>query len=158
MAKKKEQTVNNRPTIKNNKARFDFHIEKTFEAGIELKGSEVKSIRAGNASLSESFAFMDQGEVFLKNMYIKGYEQASYFDHDEHRDRKLLLHKQEIRLIDKAIQREGRTIVPLKLYFKGPRVKIEIGLAKGKKNYDKRASIAERDVGRQLSRELKNFE
>jgi SsrA-binding protein len=158
LAKNKDQKVNNRPTIKNNKARYEYHIEKTFEAGIELKGSEVKSIRAANASLSESFAYMDQGEIFLKNMYIKGYEQASYFDHDEHRDRKLLLHKQEIRVIDKAIQREGMTLVPLKLYFKGPRVKIEIGLAKGKKNYDKRASIAERDTNRQLGRELKRFQ
>jgi SsrA-binding protein len=150
-----EKKPNNRPTIKNNKARFDFHIEKNFEAGIVLQGTEVKSVRAGKVSMSESFAYLQKGEVWLKNMYIKAYEQGSYFNHEENRERKLLLNKKEIQEIDKGISRQGMTLVPLKLYFKGPNVKIELGLAKGKKNYDKRQSIAERDVKRQLSRSIK---
>lgn len=158
MAKKKDEKVNNRPTIKNNKARFDYYIEKTFEAGVELKGTEVKSIRAGKASLGESFAYMLKNEVWLKNMYIKEYEHGSYYNHEENRDRRLLLNKAEIKQIDKGIERDGMTLVALKLYFKGPRVKIEVGLAKGKKNYDKRASIADRDEKRQLGRDLKNYE
>lgn len=150
-----EKKPNNRPTIKNNKARFDFHIEKNFEAGIVLQGTEVKSVRAGKVSMGESFAYLQKGEVWLKNMYIKAYEQGSYFNHEENRERKLLLNKKEIQEIDKGISRQGMTLVPLKLYFKGPNVKIELGLAKGKKNYDKRQSIAERDVKRQLSRSIK---
>lgn len=152
---KEEKRVNRRPTIKNNKARFDYHIEKSFEAGIVLQGTEVKSIRAGRASMGESFAYLQKGEVWLKNLYIKAYEQGSYFNHEENRERKLLLNKKEIQEIDKGISRQGMTLVPLKMYFKGPRVKIELGLAKGKKNYDKRQSIAERDLKRQMDRKVK---
>ena len=155
MAKKKTEEKKPPPVLKNRKARHEFHIEETYEAGIVLKGSEVKSIRAGKASLAESFAYMKNGEVWLKEMYIKPYEFASYQNHDERRERKLLLKKSEIREIDKAINQKGYALVPLKLYFKGGYAKILIGLAKGKKQYDKREDIKEKDVRRELDRKIK---
>ncbi len=155
MAKKKTEEKKPPPVLKNRKARHEFHIEETYEAGIVLKGSEVKSIRAGKASLAESFAYMKNGEVWLKEMYIKPYEFASYQNHDERRERKLLLKKSEIREIDKAINQKGYALVPLKLYFKGGYAKILIGLAKGKKQYDKREDIKEKDVRRELDRKVK---
>jgi len=155
MAKKKTEEKKPPPVLKNRKARHEFHVEETYEAGIVLKGSEVKSIRAGKASLAESFAYMKNGEVWLKEMYIKPYEFASYQNHDERRERKLLLKKREIREIDKAINQKGYTLVPLKLYFKGGYAKILIGLARGKKQYDKREDIKEKDVRRELDRKIK---
>ena len=156
MAKKADDNQKKSPPrIKNRKARHEFHVDETFEAGIALKGTEVKSIRAGKASLQESFAFMDRGEIWLKNMYIKPYEFGSYNNHDERRDRKLLLKRKEIREIDKRINQRGYTLVPLKLYFKGGYAKILIGLARGKKQYDKREDIKEKDVRRELDRKIK---
>lgn len=159
MGKKKKNKDDNQkappPTLKNRKARHEFHIEETYEAGLSLKGTEVKSIRAGKASLNESFAYLKEGEVWLKNMYIKPYEQGSYNNHDERRDRKLLLHKREIREIDKVVNQEGYTIVPLKLYFKGGYAKLLVGVAKGKKLYDKRQDKAEKDTKRQIERKIK---
>jgi len=141
--------------IRNRKARHEFQIDDTYEAGIALKGTEVKSLRAGKASLNESFAYFRSGEIWLKNMYIKPYEHGSYNNHDERRERKLLLKRKEIREIDKAISQKGKTLVPLKLYFKGGYAKLLIGLATGKRKYDKREDIKEKDVRRELDRKVK---
>ncbi|HKI44046.1 MAG TPA: SsrA-binding protein SmpB [Balneolales bacterium] len=144
------------PEINNRKARHDFIIDETFEAGIVLQGTEVKSLRKGNASFTDSFAYMQKGEVFLKDLYIKEYEQGSYNNHDARRIRKLLLNKSEISKIDKYISQKGYTIVPLKIYFKRGYAKVLIGLAHGKRQYDKRQDIATKDAKRELQRTLKN--
>ncbi len=149
------QNKNNTPTIKNRKARHDFNIEETFEAGLVLKGTEVKSLRQGKASFTDSFAYLQNGEVWLRELYIKPYEHGSYYNHDPRRPRKLLLNKREIRELDKVTQQQGYTIVPLKLYFKKGNAKVLIGLAKGKKQYDKRESIKEKDMKRQIQRNVK---
>lgn len=143
------------PKIRNRKARHDFQVEETYEAGVALKGTEVKSIRAGKASLHEAFAYLRNGELWLKNMYIKPYEFGSYQNHDERRDRKLLLHKRQLREIDKALNQKGMTVVPLKAYFKRGNVKVLIGLAKGKKQFDKRQDIQAKDVKREMDRKIK---
>lgn len=152
MSKKEKNTP---PKIQNRKARYEFKIEETYEAGLALKGTEVKSLREGKASLNEAFAYIKNGEVWLKNMYIKPYEQGSYNNHDERRERKLLLKRREIREIDKAISQKGKTLVPLKLYFKGGYAKLLIGLAMGKKKYDKREDIKEKDIRKELDRKVK---
>jgi len=143
------------PTIKNRKARHEYHIEETYEAGLVLKGTEVKSLREGNASLGEAFAYLKDGEVWLKGMYIKPYKHASYENHDERRERKLLLNKREIADMDKAINKKGYTLAPLKIYFKKGYAKVLIGIAKGKQQHDKRQDIKERDVKRELERKHK---
>lgn len=143
------------PKIENRKARHDYHVDDTYEAGIALRGTEVKSIRAGKASLHEAFAYINNGEIWLKNMYIKPYEFGSYHNHDERRERKLLLKKKEIREIEKNLNQKGFTLIPLKLYFKGGYAKILIGLAKGKKQFDKRENIKEKDVRREMDRKIK---
>lgn len=156
MSSKKDQKGKKSPvTIQNRKARHDYQVHETFEAGIALKGTEVKSIRDGKASLHEGFGYLNNGEVWLKNMYIKPYEFGSYYNHDERRDRKLLLKKKEIREIDKQINQKGFTLIPLKLYFKGGYAKVLIGLAKGKKQFDKREDIKQKDVKRELDRKIK---
>lgn len=155
MSKKKIDKKNTPPKIENRKARHDFHIDETYEAGIALKGTEVKSIRAGKASINEGFAYLNRGEIWLKNMYIKPYEFGSYNNHDERRDRKLLLKRKEIREIDKSINQKGFTLVPLKLYFKGGYAKLLIGLGRGKKQYDKRDDIKEKDTKREIDRRIK---
>lgn len=156
MSSKKDQKTKKSPvTIQNRKARHNYHVHETFEAGIVLKGTEVKSIRDGKASLHEGFAYLHNGEVWLKNMYIKPYKFGSYYNHDERRDRKLLLKKKEIREIDKQINQKGFTLIPLKLYFKGGYAKVLIGLAKGKKQFDKREDIKQKDVKRELDRKVK---
>lgn len=142
--------------LENRKARFDYHIEETFEAGIMLKGTEVKSIRAGEASLVDSYAWIKDDEVWLSGMYIKHYAFGSYANVDERRERKLLLHKKEIHEIEKGITRKGYTVVPLKLYFKAGKAKVLIGLARGKKQYDKRETIRAKDEQREMDRKLKN--
>lgn len=143
------------PTIQNRKARFEFQIIDSFEAGIVLQGTEVKSVRKGNVGFTDSFAFMKDGEVWLKDMYIKEFEHGSYNNHEPLRLRKLLLNKVEIRKIDKALSQKGLTLVPLKLYFKKGRAKIEMGVGVGKKLHDKRQSMADRDVKRELDRVMK---
>lgn len=143
------------PSIENRKARHEYHIHETFEAGIVLKGTEVKSLREGNASLSEAFAYMQDGEVWLRDMYIKPYKQGSWANHEERRPRKLLLKKREIAELDKAVNRKGFTLIPLKLYFKRGYAKILLGIAEGKKKYDKREDIKERDVKREIERKVK---
>ncbi|WP_018128150.1 SsrA-binding protein SmpB [Balneola vulgaris] len=148
-------STNNTPTIQNRKARHDYHIEKTYEAGLALQGTEVKSIRQGKASFTDAFAYIKDGEVFLKELYVKPYEHGSYYNHDPRRERKLLLSKKEIRELDKFVQQKGFTLVPLKLYFTRGFAKVQIGVAKGKKSFDKRDSIKEKDVKRQLDRNIK---
>ncbi|WP_340104423.1 SsrA-binding protein SmpB [Rhodohalobacter sp. 8-1] len=155
MAKKAEKKKNSPPKIENRKARHDYHIDETFEAGVALKGTEVKSIRAGKASLNEAFAYLQNGEVWLKNMYVKPYEFGTHNNHDERRDRKLLLKRSEIREIDKYINQKGFALIPLKLYFKRGYAKILVGLGRGKKSYDKRDDIKEKDAKRELDRKIK---
>ncbi|MFZ5640875.1 MAG: SsrA-binding protein SmpB [Bacillota bacterium] len=138
--------------IENRKARHDYHIEEVYEAGIELKGTEVKSLRAGKANLKDSFALVRNGEVFVHNMHISPYEQGNRFNHDPTRVRRLLLHKHEINKLIGATQREGLTLVPLKVYFKNGRAKMALALGKGKKLYDKRQDMAERDARREVEK------
>lgn len=143
--------------IQNKKAKFDYEIIDTYEAGIVLTGTEIKSIRAGKAQLRDSYAVIRNGEVFLLNMHISHYEQGNIFNHDETRTRKLLLHKKEILKLRDKVEVEGLTIVPIKLYFKGNKAKILIGIAKGKKTYDKREAIKKRDIDRDLKKQYKNY-
>ncbi len=141
----------------NKSASFEYFIEDKFEAGIVLEGSEVKSLREGRASLGESFCALQKGEVFLKNMHIALYDKSGAFStKDSRKDRKLLLHKQEIAKIVGRVNEKGYTLVPLKIYFKEALVKVELALCKGKHTYDKKRSIAERDVKRETDRAVKN--
>ena len=142
--------------IKNKKASFDYFIEDEIEAGIVLKGTEIKSIRQGLANLKDCYAVIKNNEVFLLNMYIGKYNDASIFNHEERRTRKLLLNKKEILKLRDKVEISGYTLIPIKLYFKGNKVKILLGVAKGKKNYDKRESIKEKDIKRELDKSLKN--
>lgn len=135
----------------NKKARFEFFIEDTYEAGIELYGTEVKSIRAGKVNLKESHADIKNGEVFVYNMHISPYEMGNINNKDPLRVRKLLLHKGEIRKLIGLKQQQGYTLVPLSLYFSGSKVKMELALAKGKKNYDKRHDLAQKDATRRMA-------
>lgn len=138
--------------IKNKKANFDYFIEDTIECGIELKGTEIKSLRNGSGDLRDTFAVIKNNEVFLINMYIAKYEEGNRFNHDERRTRKLLLHKREIKKLREKIEREGYSLVPVKAYLVKNKVKILLGVAKGKKNYDKRETIKERDLKREAQR------
>lgn len=135
--------------VKNKKAYFDYTIISELEAGIELTGTEIKSIRKGSIDLKDTFVNIKNNEAFILNMYIAKYEEGNIFNHDERRTRKLLLHKQEIKKLKEEIQQEGLTIIPLKLYFKKNKVKILIGVCKGKKLYDKRQSLKEKDLKRE---------
>lgn len=142
--------------IKNRKAYFDYEILEEIETGIVLTGTEIKSIRNNNVNLKDSYAIIRNNEVYLLNMHISEYKQGNIFNHNETRTRKLLLHKKEILKLRDKIELNGNTLIPLKLYFKGNKVKILLGLAKGKKTYDKRETIKERDINRELKKELKN--
>ena len=139
----------------NKKAYHDYFIEDTYEAGISLAGTEVKSLRGGKCSLKESYIEEKHGEMLILGMHISPYEKGNIFNRDPLRPRKLLLHGYEIRKLSQAAKVKGYTIVPLKVYFKGSLVKVEIGLAKGKKLYDKRETIAKRDAEREARREAK---
>ena len=142
--------------IANNKKEYhDYFILDTYEAGISLAGTEVKSLRMGKCSIKESFIRIDKGEVFIYGMHISPYEKGNIFNKDPLRERKLLLHKAEINKLFGKIKEKGVAIVPLKVYFKGSLVKVEIGLAKGKKLYDKRQDIAKKDQQREASRDFK---
>lgn len=145
----------NTPTIQNRKASHDYQIEQTYEAGIVLLGTEVKSIRLGHVSFTDAFAFILDDEVWLRELYIKPYEHGSYYNHDPLRPRKLLLNKKEIRELQKAIHQKGNTVVPLKIYFTKGNAKVLIGLARGKKKFDKRESIKAADTKRDMDRSLK---
>lgn len=142
----------------NRKAYHDYFVLSTFEAGIVLAGQEVKSIRAGNVNLKDAFVLINSNrEVFVKNMYVKTYDKTTSFAVDERRDRKLLLNKSEINKLFDKVKEKGLTIVPLKLYFSGKNVKVEIGLAKGKHTYDKKESLKIKDVEREMKRDIKNY-
>jgi SsrA-binding protein len=135
--------------VKNRRANFDYAIEEHFEAGMVLSGSEVKSMRAGKVDVVDSYVQVDRGEAWLKQLYVAPFEQASAFPHETRRNRKLLLHAKEIDMIEQALSRGGYTVVPMSLYFKEGRVKVDLGLGKGKKHYDKRADIAKKDAERE---------
>ena len=136
----------------NRKARFNYFFREFFEAGIELKGSEVKSLRAGKANISESYAYNHNGEIYLINSHIPSYKESSYNNHEPNRNRKLLLNKREINKLIGRINREGFTLIPTKLYFKKGKAKIEIAVGKGKKQYDKRQVKKKRDWNREKAR------
>lgn len=142
----------------NRKARHDYYIEDTIEAGIALIGTEVKSLRAGRASLNDSYADITGGEVVLQNAHIDQYEPASRFNHNPLRPRRLLLHKREIRKLQSKVAERGYTLVPLSLYFKDGRVKVELALARGKKSYDKRDTIKDREQERESRRAMRGRE
>jgi len=146
-----------RTICSNRKARHDYRILDSMEAGLVLTGSEVKSLRAGHANLKESYARIDDGEVFLVGATIRPYEMAGRFNHEPTRKRKLLLNRSEIRKLERQVEQKGVTLVPLKLYFKGGKVKLEVGLAVGKRQHDKRASIAEREAKRDMDRARKEM-
>lgn len=139
----------------NKKARHDYFIEQTLEAGIVLSGTEVKSIRQGKVNLKDSYAAIKDGEIILSGMHISPYEQGNIFNKEPMRDRKLLLHRFEINRLIGYTQQKGMSLVPLQLYFKRGKVKLELGVAKGKKLFDKREDIAERDAKREIDRRLK---
>lgn len=140
----------------NKKARHDYFIDEVFECGIELKGTEVKSIRQGRVNLKEGYASVDNSEVFLKQVHISPYDQGNRFNVDPLRTRKLLLHKAEIRKLIGATTIKGYSLVPMSVYLKNGRVKLELGLAKGKKLYDKRQDLAKKDAMRRIERESKD--
>ena len=143
--------------INNRKAKFNYEIIEEIEAGIVLTGTEIKSIRLGNANLKDSYAIIKNDEVLLLGMHISPYEQGNIFNHDENRTRKLLLHKREILKLKNKIVLDGFTLVPIKLYFNKNKAKILLGLARGKKNYDKRETIKLRDIDRELKKQYKNY-
>lgn len=143
--------------IVNRKANYDYQILETIEAGIVLKGTEIKSIRDGKANLKDSYAIVKNNEVFILNMHISQYKEGNVFNHEETRTRKLLLNKKEIFKLRDSIALNGYTLIPLKLYFKNNKAKILIGIAKGKKNYDKRESIKQRDIDREVKKQYKNL-
>ena len=135
--------------VKNRRATSDYAVEERFEGGLVLVGSEVKSIRAGKTELVDAYGQVERGELWLKQMYVAPFEQATVFGHEPRRSRKVLLHKREIERIDQAVSREGYTLIPLRLYFKDGKLKVELGLARGKKTHDKRADIAKKTAERE---------
>ena len=145
-----------KPIAKNAKAFHDYFVEERYEAGVVLAGTEVKSIRQGGVNLKDSWCQVKDGELWLYGAHISPYEKGNIFNKDPRRTRKLLVHRREILKLYMATQRDGLTLVPLSLYFKGPRVKVEVGLCKGKKLYDKRAAAAERDARRDIDRAMKD--
>ena len=140
----------------NRKARHDYFVIESFEAGVELFGTEVKSLRAGGVNLKDSYCEIDKGELFALGVHISPYEQGNIFNKDPLRPKKLLMHKREIMRLAGLVSREGYTLVPLSLYFKGSYVKLALGLCKGKKLYDKRDDIAKRDTNRVIERQMKD--
>jgi len=140
----------------NRKARHDYFVLETYEAGIELVGTEVKSIRQGTVNLKDSWCSIDKGELFVRGMHVSPYEKGNIFNRDPLRVRKLLMHKREINKLYGTLKQEGLSLIPLSLYFKDSKVKVQIGLCKGKKLYDKRADIAKRDANREIDRSLKS--
>ncbi len=141
--------------ILNRQAKFNYEILETYEAGIVLTGTEIKSLKNGKANIKDSYAIIKNEEIFLLNMHISHYEEGNIFNHDETRTRKLLLHKKEILKLKNKIDLNGYTIIPLKIYFVKKHAKVLIGLAKGKKNYDKREDIKKRDVEREIRKQFK---
>ena len=143
--------------IINKSARFNYFVIDEYEAGIVLTGTEIKSVRNGSCNIKDSYGIIRKGEVYLLNMFIGQYKEGNLFNHNETRDRKLLLHKKEIKKISKDIEVQGLTIVPLKVYFKENKLKVLIGVCRGKKTFDKRETIKERDIKRDVERNLKRY-
>ena len=141
--------------ILNRKARFDYFIEEEFEAGIVLKGTEIKSIRLGRVNIKDSYAIIRNEEIYLLNTHISIYDNGNIFNHDENRTRKLLMHKNQIKKLNNKVTLEGYTLIPLKIYFVRGKAKVLIGLCKGKKNYDKRETIKDRDIKREMEKHYK---
>lgn len=139
----------------NKKARFDYFVEDSYECGIVLEGTEVKSVKDGNISFNDSFAEIINGELWLRNFHISEYKYSSIFNHNPDRLKKLLVHKEELKRIRRKVEEKGYTLIPLDFYLKNGRVKLNLGICKGKKQFDKRATIKERDLNRDLSREFK---
>ena len=144
-----------KPLVQNRRARHDYFVEESFECGMELKGTEVKSIRQGRANLKESYARVRNGEVYVDGMHISPYEQGGLFNPDPLRPKRLLLHKIEIRRLQGLVSRDGYTLIPLQLYLKDGRVKLELGVCRGKQLHDKRDDIAERDAMRDIERAMR---
>lgn len=143
--------------IVNRRARYDYFIEEEIEAGIVLTGTEIKSIRMGKVNLKDSYAIIRNEEIFLLNTHISSYEKGNIFNHEEDRTRKLLLHRLQIKKLQNKITLEGYTLIPLKIYFVKGRAKVLIGLCKGKKNYDKRQTIKDRDIEREIAKGYKSY-
>lgn len=154
MARKRKRKVDPGDVASNRRARHKYEILERFEAGLELRGSEVKSLRGGKAQIAEAYAAVDGGEVWLRGAYIPPYEPASLLNHDPERPRKLLLHKREIERLQAKTQQKGLTLVPLRIYFKGSRAKLELALARGKEQRDRRRELRDRDQRREIEREL----
>ena len=154
MAKEKEPQ---KLIANNKKAYHEYFIDETYEAGIALHGTEVKSMRMGKCSIKESFIRIENGEVFVYGMHVSPYEKGNIFNKDPRRPRRLLMHKREINRLQAYVQRDGYALVPLSVYFKNARVKVEVGLCKGKKNYDKRDAMARRDAKRDMDRAVKSY-
>lgn len=148
--------MNTKTISENRQARHEYFILESYEAGIELFGTEVKSIRAGGVNLKDSWISIDDGEAFIRGMHIAPYEKGNIFNRDPYRTRKLLLHKSEILKLFGQVKQGGYTLIPISMYFKDSRVKVQVGLCKGKKLYDKRADAAKRDAGREIERTLKS--
>ena len=143
--------------ILNRKARNDYFIEEEYECGIELVGTEIKSIRQGSCNLKDSYAIVRNNELYALNIFISHYKEGNIFNHDERRSRKLLMHKKEILKLDEKVKLQGYTLIPLKIYFNHNKAKLLLGLCKGKKDYDKRETIKERDLHRETQKQLKNY-
>lgn len=148
--------ANMKTIAQNKKARHDYFVEETYEAGIELCGTEVKSLRAGRVNLKDSWCSIVDGEIFVNGMHISPYEQGNIFNRDPMRVRKLLMHKKEILKLYGTVKQTGYSLIPISLYFKDSKVKLQVGLCKGKKLYDKRAGMAERSAKRDIERALKS--
>ncbi|MDO5077315.1 SsrA-binding protein SmpB [Corynebacterium sp.] len=161
MAKKKKKAVDNPVIATNRRARHDYHILETYECGVALVGTEIKALREGKVTLNDAFATIDDGEIWLRHLHIPEYSHGSWMNHSPRRSRKLLLHRREIDAIMGKVRDGNRTLIPLKLYFKNGRLKVELGLGQGKQNYDKRQDLkrraAERDVTRELGRRVKGM-
>jgi SsrA-binding protein len=154
---KTEQKEERRESIaKNRRARFDYTILDTWEAGIVLTGSEVKSLRDGKANITDAYAILKDGEVYLLNLHVSPYEKASFFNHEPTRTRKLLLHRKEIKKLIGSVERQGLTLIPLELYFKRGRAKVAIALGKGKQSHDKRADLKRKDDEREMQRAVRS--
>ncbi len=145
----------NQVAAQNRKAFHDYFVQERLEAGIELKGTEVKSIRAGTLNLKDSYVIVKNGEAYIHSMHISPYKQGNIFNHDPDRPKRLLLHKREIDRLYGLVKQDGYALVPLSVYFKNARVKVEVGICKGKKNYDKREDAARRDAKREMDRAMK---
>ena len=150
-----DKNTKNKQVAKNSKAYHDYFVDDTYEAGIALFGTEIKSIRGGQVNLKDSYCSIKDGEIFVVGMHVSPYEKGNIFNREPRRDRKLLMHKREIMKLAGLVGQKGYTLVPLSLYFSGSHVKVEVGLCRGKKLYDKRDALAEKQAGREIDRRMR---